>query len=634
MLSKTSTALFIFILLALHATAQRTPEQRIEDSVIGWWNNTRFDHLKSPTNPLGKKKELYINKIVEWVKKTYTPVAGLGTYNRYINKLGYGVLFEVWNVSHDKAWTEPNGNFKPISEENTPFWVGVNKTFGSFPIPFLQKENEYYFTMQPDGYANDRSVSSGPKPDPRIHPNVYKYVTWCNDWQTVYLTPNNKLPFIAITKGELLQKAAMGLDNQWAYEVKDVQAKWPNDKKTQDEVLVVRKQNIEKYRSNIQQLKERYQSSLNEPAVIRDMQPTMYSFQLDPDIFKIDMREKQLNQAYQVYKVDTALYAKMQTETPQWVAIAFPFANKEKGNQLNELYTSLSQNFNYDYVYNYFFEPEKIKGQTYKPANEEQLIARLSNYRKNNADAIHPTTYLIAFSGNIFFFDDFSSSIEGNDPANWYFKKFGKHAVTVRLKDQPGKWVQLGYNVPVSPSLLQRPLPENFTLEYDIVTDADFLSRTGGAVTLALNTRAAGKDGTELMEGDGTRLSVEITAGNENDYNSNNYRGVAKIKINSTPAINKENYAEGLLYEYALHEFTNKKIKVHIAINVKNNVLTVLINNKAVAQSADFKMTYGGKCTSCGVPSGTRFNTITWNNSTNDPDNIKVYISNVKIIKE
>lgn len=625
--------LFTVLFFLLNKTiAQLTAEQRIQDSVIGWWSNNKFDHLKPPTDPAGKKKEAHVNKMLEWMKKTYTPVAGLGTTSRYIDKLGYGVLCYVWNVSHDKMWTESNGNFRPISEENTPFWIAANRVFGSFTIPFLKKENEYYFTMQPDGYGlSDPAMK---KADPRIHPNAYKYLTWVNEWQTVYLTPNNKLPFIAITKGELLQKAEEGLNNQLAYEIKDVQAKWPGNQKAQDDALTYRKQTIEKYRSNIQKLRERHKNSLNEPAVIRAMQPNMYSFELDPDIFKIDTYEKGLKHYYQVYKVNPELNTKMQSDVPQWVAVAFPFETKENGNQLYEMYTALSQHFNYEYVYNYFFDPEKVKGVSYKPANEEQLIARLNNYRKKNASAIRPAANPVAAPANTFFFADFASSNEGGDPANWFFRKYGKHAVVTPVKNQSGKWLQLGYNTPVNPSLLKKPIPENFTLEYDVVTDGGFTSRTGGAALLTLNTRTATADGTERDAGDGSKISIEIISGNERDYDNNNYMGMLRVRINSTPEPNSQNYSGGLVYEYALREFTNNKTKIHVAVTVKNNTLTVRINNKPVAVSTDFKMTYGANCASCGVPAGTRFNTIFWKNTTSDADNIKVYISNIKISKE
>ena len=450
----------------------------------------------------------------------------------------------------------------------------------------------------------------------------------------MYLTPNNKLPFTAITKGELLQRAEEALDKQTAAELKDVQAKWPNNQKAQDEAMAYRKENIDKYRTNIQKLKERYKNSLNEPAVIRDMQPTMYSFQLDPDIFKIDTYEKELKHYYQVYKVNPDLYAKMQSDVPQWVAVAFPFETKENGNQRHEMYTALSQNFNYGYVYDYFFDPEKVKGLAYKPANEEQLLARLNDYRKKNAAAIRPVANPAAAPSNAFFFDDFSSSSEGGDPANWFFRKFGKHSVIASVKNQNGKWLQLGYGTPVNPSLLKKPLPENFTLEYDMITDGNFTSRTGGALTMTLNTRPATADGVERDGGDGSKVSIEIISGNERDYDNNNYMGMLRVRLHSTPEVNKQNYADGLVYEYALREFTNNKTRVHVSVGIKNNIVTVGINNKTVAISSNFKMTYGAACISCGVPAGARFNTFFWNNTTTDADNIKVYISNIKITKE
>jgi hypothetical protein len=104
-------------------------------------------------------------------------------------------------------------------------------------------------------------------------------------------------------------------------------------------------------------------------------------------------------------------------------------------------------------MYNYFFDPEKVKGIAYKPANEEQLNARLDGYRKKNAAAINPLANTSSQYPDAFFFDDFSSGNEGGDPANWYFKRYGKHAVVTILKDYPGKWLKLGYGTPVNPPL-------------------------------------------------------------------------------------------------------------------------------------------------------------------------------------
>ena len=82
-------------------------------------------------------------------------------------------------------------------------------------------------------------------------------------------------------------------------------------------------------------------------------------------------------------------------------------------------------------------------------------------------------------------------------PAGWYFSTSGKHSMVTTVKNKPGKWVQLGYNNPVSSNFMKNPLPENFTLEYDLVTDGEFSSRSGGAASLILTTRHSNTNGSE-----------------------------------------------------------------------------------------------------------------------------------------
>ncbi|MGZ8544492.1 MAG: hypothetical protein ACXWV0_04305, partial [Flavisolibacter sp.] len=228
----------------------------------------------------------------------------------------------------------------------------------------------------------------------------------------------------------------------------------------------------------------------------------------------------------------------------------------------------------------------------------------------------------------------FTRNADGSKPQEWFFSTSGKHSIVTTLKNDPGKWVQLGYNNPLSSTVIKKPLPADFILEYDMVTDGEFSSGTGGAASLILNTRSSNTNGSENIYNNGTRVTINIVPGNEADYQNNNFRGNIKIDIHSAPSINKENGSEGIFYTYPLNEFTNKKTKVHVAVKLKDDILTVLINNKQVAVSTNFKMTYGGTCISCGLPAGTRFNSIFWKNTTNDAENVKVYISNVKVTKD
>lgn len=590
-------------------SAQPSAEQRIEDSIIGWWDNNHFDNALKPTNdPVQKKRIALDDLIVSWMKKTYTPVAGLGTVTRQNFATAFGVYFMVWNVSFEKPWLDSKGHFRPIDEENTPFGFTINRIPGSYGVPFLNGKGDFYFTWPPDGYGYEDKKEA----DPKIHPNVYKFITRINEVQTVYLAPHNQLPFVPVTKGEYLDAAEASLDK---------------DSEKQKE--------MERYRNAIHQLREKYKDHLTDPAILHNMQPTIIGdFFGDMDPFVISNIEREQKQYYPLYKVPAEVLEKCRTAQPQWIAVWFRYQTKESGNQLFEMYQALTGNLNYEYIYNYFFDTLKVKGIPYTPANEDQLNARLQRYRKKSAASAATNTVKTTLPPNVVFMDDFSGNSEGEDADNWFYKKYGKHSTISLVKNQSGKWLQLGYSNPVSPLLLKKPLPQNFTLEYDLATDGAFSSRTGGSATLVLNSRQANPDGSENNNENGTRVSINIQSGNEEDMNGTNYRGNIAIGINSTPSVNKENFSEGISYNYPLREFTNKKKVIHVGLRLKDNVLTLFINNKQVAVSKDFKLTYGGNCISCGVPAGTKFNAVFWTNTSSDADNTKVYISNVKISKD
>lgn len=609
-----ATALTFFYSLSY---AQLTAEQRIQDSVIGWWNDNYWDrNWKPQTDPVGKKKEVHLKNMIEWMKKSYTPVGGLGTVTRYLEKNGYGVKFMVWNVSHEKEWTDAKGNFKPIPEENTKFYISVNKLWGSYPVSFINKPGQLFvFTWQADGYS---PVGNKPGEDKRplgIHPNAAKYITIRNETQSIILAPGNKIPFTSVTKGEYLQLADEALATKFTTANE-------YDKKA-----------IDRIRKNIAQLKEKHKASLTEAAVIKDMQPSIHSFDgFDP--FDISEYNRAQKLYYPLYKLTADVIEKCKTADPQWITVSVPFQTQENGNQLYEMYTAITENINYDYIYNYFFNPEKIKGIAYKPANEDQLNARLTAYRNKNKADLNAPYNTPSLPPGIHFMDDFSSNTIGKEPANWFFNTYSKRCYITDVKRETGKWLALGYNTMVFPSLLKKPLPQNFTLEFDVATDGDYNSRTGGAVRLVLNSRKTTADGRETEDGNGARVEINIISGNEADYNNNNYRGEVRTKINAMPSVNTEpNNSEGIYDVKPLKEFTNKQTKIHVVVKVKNNNLGIFINNKELTTSSDFKLQYGGDCKVCGLPAGTIFNSIFFTNTTNNADAVKVYITNVKISK-
>lgn len=615
------------ILMALHGFAQPTHEQRIEDSVIGWWNKSVIGKA-TPYQYLGRnfslKQQEHMNRVIEWMKKTYTPVAGIGTFRRMIfadsysnPPHAYGVDFRVWNVGFDKPWLDEKGFFKPISEEYTRFYFSVNVIAGSYPVAFANTPNRYLFVWMEDGFAGSeqvymRRITSGA--DPRIHPNVYKYITRVGGLHSIYLAPNNKLPFIPVSIGEYLNIVDESIDLDKNYESRH-----------------------EKMHKTVSDLRKKYQSNLTKQAVLERMQPGILDYEGFSDPFQIDENRKLFKNYFPLYKLDSATLEKCKSDQPQWISISFDYRTKEDGNQLYELYQSLTENFNYDYVYNYFFYPEKVKGLAYAPLHEEGMKARLKVIRDraywknpNEGKSLPP---------NVYFMDDFTANNDGDKPMGWYFRHIGEHAKVVTIPSLPGKWVELGYANNLYPNTsFKKPFPENFLLEFDVATDP-FESRTGGSLELGLNSYLTGPDGQIQPNAEGTTLTLTLTSGNEADYNNNNYRGKSVIRIATTKDVNTENNIMGISHEMELRDFTNRKKPIHVALIIKNNEVSLQVNNKQITQANDFKLAYGKPCIRCGLLSNTIFRNIYFRNVTTDwgtqgkSDGVDVYISNVKVTR-
>ncbi len=66
-----------------------------------------------------------------------------------------------------------------------------------------------------------------------------------------------------------------------------------------------------------------------------------------------------------VYKVDPVLAQQCKTDQPQWITISWTADFDQPGGKY--LHQAIISNFNFDYVYNFFFAPEKVKGKPYRP---------------------------------------------------------------------------------------------------------------------------------------------------------------------------------------------------------------------------------------------------------------------------
>lgn len=618
--------------------AQLSAEQRIPDSVIGWWDNTRYDHYIQPTtDPVQKRRIQITDSLVSWMKKSYTPVGGLGTWTRQNQKSWFGTQFLVWNVSHDKMWTDEKGHFKPIPEENTAFAIQANTLPAVAVLDFLNFGTDYYFTWPPDGYMSEVEKNRRKGYVFKTHPNVSSFITRITARQNcIILSPGNIPPYVEVTIGEFLDKAEASIDKEKQKEKERINSQWPgNDErnsKTRAEVWAGKEEQFNKTLARIHIWREKYRHQLNEPAIYNGYNQTLLgAFDDDNnDPFAVREMDRASLNYHIVYKVPAATVEKCKSEFPQWITAWYPFESKEDGNQLYEMSTAMTENVNYAYLYNYFFDPAKVKGKAYTASNADQLKARLDAYRKKNQDNAASTPVTGKWGPNVHFFDDFAASPAGGDPAGWQFSRFGEHAVVTTPANENGKWLLLGANNTVTPVLIKRPFPANFLLEYDQVTDA-FPGRFGGSARLYLSSNIPTANGGETGAPNSAIISLDINAGNEDDYTNNNYRGEAIFKLKKTPEVNTENGVSGAQYNYPLKEFTNKKTKVHVGLQVKNGQFTVFINEKPVITAKDMLLSYGSPCADCSIPASLRFNILKWTCTTDRPAETKVYISNVKI---
>ena len=62
-----------------------------------------------------------------------------------------------------------------------------------------------------------------------------------------------------------------------------------------------------------------------------------------------------------IYKVDPAMAALCKTGGPQWIVVTWTAQLNDP--TIKRLHDAVINNFNFEYVYNYFFAPEKVKGQ-------------------------------------------------------------------------------------------------------------------------------------------------------------------------------------------------------------------------------------------------------------------------------
>jgi hypothetical protein len=299
-----------------------------------------------------------------------------------------------------------------------------------------------------------------------------------------------------------------------------------------------------------------------------------------------------------VYKVDPALAALAKTGGPQWLVVAWTAQLNDPASK--RLHDAVVNNFNFEFVHDYFFAPDKVKGRSYAPLRNPaatETVAPVAASAASTARAADPSVY---------FFDDFSTTPVGKAPSGWKssFSDTGASSVVAELPGMPGHWMATtGFTL--KPAQLKTPLPADFTVTYDLVASADYTWGSRGA-TFTLSR------GSERDRLGPSLISLSLRPG----YGSADGEGSIEGRFPGAPAsLNNVKF-------FKVPGFSNKAQSTVAVMLVKQGErLQVFLNKQKVFESEK------------AIPAGLLFDGLSLNHGGKFKPTDQMFIGNVTIRK-
>ncbi len=614
--------LFASIIVSVATSfAQTISRKSIEDSVFGW---NKVYHLKGFKESHKMDNRVYsiaqlsiCDSLVNWIQASYIPKGGIGdvkkvvfpkqsVYSPYNKGLpqGFGVTSFLWSMQ----WK--NNKIVPIQETEIPWGIAANEVPG-MSVNMLSTENQYYFFMQEgERFFDVTPAEVRKKYEIKTLPQFKKYTTWHLTSSrydrngglvdAVLLCKNNQLPFMPVSIGQMILQTAEMIKVKHEEKKKKIIENAHGNQHDIDYFTKYENENFEKAKTSVTKLQEKYKNKLADHAAL----PSNYDY-IDLingyDMFtrsEIGESPSSLPPRFPVYKLAPDTYELCKKNQPQWILVTWNWMTSNA----SELYMheSIINNFNFDYVYNFFFDTEKIKGQPYKPLRspvykDAVVITEASEASKKN------TT-----DKNIHFFEDFSTTGVNQKPIGWKSTTGinGTKAVTTSLDGLAGNWAVIS-DYSLTPIQLVKPLPQNFTLIFDVVASQNF---TWGAKRLHFKLAKETSPGNEE-----SFLDLGLRPG----YDGRDGDASLETKFPSPPG-----YSNGA-NSFVAPGFSNNKKNNRITITIKkiDEKLLVFIDKTKIAEYEK------------AIPAAHLFNAMSFY-SYNSGENDKFYISNIKITKD
>jgi hypothetical protein len=394
-------AIFLLFYHSLSSVAQPTAKLRIEDSVIGWktvysFKGKQYKPLVVDGQTFSPYQQSLRDTFIIWMQRSYIPIGGFGDiyqrdYTSRQNKFPMPKSIGMTAGIYGFYKSERTGKYEmTANEDHNDIFIYTNTLAGINTALLLSSKEGFYFTMAKQNYAStftDPDVTNTVK-DFGLHndPRFSKYMVYfpSQSWVTVVLAPGNKLPIEQLTKGEVLALCEEGLKRD--KEEKKNEAKHMSSNNPTYYATVIKDLEDKQYPQCIKKLnsiKEKYKDRLNEPAVLYGWAgPSVADFyNNETAIFKEDWYQN--IPGYPVYRYSKEAFENSKKDKPLWIEITWPIEKPGSRVKSYQVHKAMLRYFNFDYVYDYFFNPEKVKGIFYTPSNAEEQKEQIQRLKKH-----------------------------------------------------------------------------------------------------------------------------------------------------------------------------------------------------------------------------------------------------------
>lgn len=623
------------ILCSKQIHAQRSNDNKLQDSVFTWGPLQPLMPEKYPRTFTAEQKKLP-ELFYQWVRKSYTLLGSINTDKSMAiaepnNKDEVSpYMVGLFAPTYAPAWDNDGKKIVRQPHSENPIRITTNFIIDATQIPlltapgrsvFMRRSADIEKTFSKQYYTN-LIKSFNLKQHPQIGKYIFQFYgcegDMCQPNVAVYITPNGRLPIRQLSRGEVLNMAEQAIPAEAEKARKKIKAE--NSYRMDQQVKWLKNfddNTLPQWKNNIEKLRNKYNGKLDVPAEIRNPNGVeMINFFNADDIFGTTSS----GISYGIFTYEDGILEKSKQDKPLWICISWSPASQDAQFQGRELHRSITSHFNFDYVYDYFYNPQKVKGVAYSTLNpNDQKVAITKSIEKKNA--IVPTKNLPA---GVILWDDFLQNTINATPNGWYIVNIGAQPKVASLNNQKGNWVELGdHKLIPNTNHFKNAFPDNFIFEFDMVT-SNFTTPSGGALELLINNNVLQKNGDFASEQSSKQKRIEflIHAGNEDlSYKSDGY-SYLKVTYGGMP--DKLRYGATTQYNNYL---SNRKTKAHVKITKQGTAVKAFVNGYELLSLDANKKNVAGYNE---LPEGSKFTYFQFLNKTKNKEN-KVYISNVKI---